>query len=167
MRGGKNQLWKGGGTCVPFFAMWPTQFKPGVEINTVSGGIDILPIIADICGASIPEDIDGKSLLPLLKDQHTEFEDRFLVSHDTRWLPGDADKYKYRDYATQSNRFRLVNGTELYDHYNDPCETTNIIDRHPELVKEMNVFYEEWWAISRPLMINEQYALDNYDVEKL
>jgi arylsulfatase A-like enzyme len=166
MRGGKGQSWRGS-SCVPLFVMWPKKYESGLEINHVCGGIDILPTIADICGARIPDDIDGKSLMPLLDNPEAAFEDRFLVVHRTRWMPGEADNSKYSVYAIQSNQYRLVNRNELYDHYSDPGETNNIIDQHPDLVKKMNDFYEEWWAISRPLMINEQYCLEKYGADEI
>jgi arylsulfatase len=43
---------------------------------------------------------------------------------------------------------------------NDPGETTNVFDDHPEVVKELQSAYEEFWKKARPLMVNEDAPLD-------
>ena len=37
----------------------------------------------------------------------------------------------------------------------DPGQKTNVIDKHPEVVKAMRTSYDEWWKKTRPLMVNE------------
>ncbi|GAG50479.1 unnamed protein product, partial [marine sediment metagenome] len=68
----------------------------------------------------------------------------------------DYKEYKYKNCAVRSQRFRLVNNTELHDMKNDPGETTNVIDKHPEVAAGMRAAYDKWWQevlpiISRPV----------------
>jgi arylsulfatase len=37
----------------------------------------------------------------------------------------------------------------------DPGQTINVIDQHPDVVAQMRAAYEQWWQETRPLMINE------------
>jgi arylsulfatase len=37
----------------------------------------------------------------------------------------------------------------------DPGQKTNVIDQHPDVVKQMRAAYDAWWKATRPLMVNE------------
>jgi uncharacterized sulfatase len=63
-RGGKGTGWMGG-LNVPFVVWQPGVVKPGINREIVSLA-DVMPTVLEAAGASIPEGIDGKSLLPYL-----------------------------------------------------------------------------------------------------
>ena len=46
-----------------------------------------------------------------------------------------------------SQRWRLINGTELYDIQADPGQQDDIADEHPEVVSELREHYEAWWKL--------------------
>ena len=48
-------------------------------------------------------------------------------------------------------KWRLVNGTELYNITNDPVQKQNVADNHPEIVKKMRDHYERWYAEVKPI----------------
>jgi arylsulfatase len=163
MRGGKAQHWRGG-TRVPFFIHWPGVLGADVQVNRVTGSIDFLPTVAEIAGASIPEGVQGKSLLPLLRDPAAQWPARSLVVHRARWEPPEtAESCKYREFAVQSDHYRLCRTSaedpiELFDHRTDPGETKNISSQNPELVQSMLAAYDKFWDKARPCMINELNA---------
>ena len=37
----------------------------------------------------------------------------------------------------------------------DPGQTTNVIDQHPQVVAEMRAAYDQWWEATKPMMVNE------------
>jgi hypothetical protein len=45
-----------------------------------------------------------------------------------------------------TERWRLVNGKELYDIKADPGQRNNIADENPKVVEQLRNAYEEWWA---------------------
>jgi len=153
MRGGKGSPHEGGGR-VPCFFRLPNRFTSG-DVDAISGAIDILPTLSELAGISCPNDVEGKSLVPLLNNHNSPWQDRFLVIHKARWNNGDADKSKYASCGIRSQNFRMINNIELYDMVNDPGETINVIDKYPNVVKNMRSFYDKWWDKSRSLMINE------------
>ncbi len=156
MRGGKGQPWEGG-TRAPCFMRLPGVFKQGVDIEGLAAHLDILPTLAELCGAAISEDmgVEGRSLLPLLKNPRADWPDRYLVIHVGRWGKGKAEESKCRNMAIRSRRFRFVNNEELHDMIRDPGETKNVIHEHPEVVADMRAFYDAWWEETLPLMVNE------------
>ncbi|MCK4748023.1 MAG: arylsulfatase [Bacteroidales bacterium] len=162
MKGNKGTTYEGG-TRVPAFYYWKGTLTAGADIDKIAAHIDLFPTFAALAGAVIPggiQEIDGRNLLPLLESPEVEREDRYLFFHKGRWPKGeDPDSSKYGMCAVRSQRFRLVKNSELYDIENDSGEQVNVFDQFPEVVKEMQQAYDDWWKQLGPLMINEDAAL--------
>jgi arylsulfatase len=156
MRGAKVTPYQGG-TRVPLFWRWPGVLKPGVDVTQLAGQIDLLPTLAEIAGARIPETLklDGRSLVPLLQDPKATWSDRYLFVHVGRWAKGKAAESKYDKCAVRNGRFRFVNNKELYDLQSDPGEKKNVIEEHPEVVAAMRKAYDQWWSEVLPALENE------------
>ena len=160
LKGAKGTVHEGG-TRVPAFFHWKGVLTEGAEVNALSAHIDILPTLVDLAGGELSQSIDGKSLVPLLKDPSAQRGDRKLFFHNGRWKDNvgpDKSKYaksKSMGFAVRSSRYRLVNNEELYDILSDPGETKNIYSQKPEVVQEMRAAYDQWWDEVRPYMVNE------------
>ncbi|MCA9065676.1 MAG: arylsulfatase [Planctomycetaceae bacterium] len=146
-----------GGVRVPFFVRWDSHFQPGRDIDHIAAHIDILPTLADITGAKLPEkQVEGRSLLPLLKDAGSDWNDRILYTHVARWPVGDdPNDHQWKKFSLRNQRFRFVNNNELFDMIADPGQTRNVIDQHPEQVEQFRKTYDEWWKQTVPMMVNE------------
>ncbi|NBU42109.1 MAG: hypothetical protein EBS51_15190, partial [Planctomycetia bacterium] len=88
MKGAKGTPHRGG-TRVPSFWRWPGTLPAGVDVPAVAAHIDVLPTLCEIAGAAIPADLaprlEGRSLVPLLRDSSAPWPDRPLVTHVGRW----------------------------------------------------------------------------------
>ena len=118
-----------GGTRVPCFVRLKGITPKGVDVGALTGHIDLLPTLAEICGGTLPAGVtlDGRSFAPLLKDPAAPWADRFIFVHRGRWAKGKAAASKYGPCAVRTQRFRLVGNKELYDIANDPGEKVNVI----------------------------------------
>ncbi|HEY3322863.1 MAG TPA: arylsulfatase [Planctomycetota bacterium] len=159
MRGGKGSVYQGG-TRAPCFFRWPAGGIPaGVECGALSAHLDIFPTLAEIAGATLTDEVkhqvEGRSLLPLLKNPKAEWPERMLVHHAGRWGKGNAEQSKFRKCAIQNSRFTLVENEELYDLKADPGETKNVIAAHPDIVASLRAAYDKWWRETLPLLVNE------------
>jgi len=159
MRGSKVTPYQGG-TRAPAFFRWPAGGIPAnTECDALTSGIDIYPTLAAITGAKLPpaaqQQVEGRSLLPLLKNPQAAWPDRTLVTHIGRWPKGGAAEAKYKGCSIQNSRFTLVNNTELYDLKVDPGEQTNVIATHHAEVTSLRAAYDQWWQDVRPLLVNE------------
>lgn len=157
MKGRKNFPYEGG-THVPLFMQWKGVLEEGVDINALTAHIDLYQTFGDLAGVNLPDttqEMDGRSLLPLLKDKNAEWADRELFVHCGRWPAGKRDEYKYRKYAVRTERWRLINDQELYDISADPGETENLYSSRPEVVAQLQDSYNQWWESVLPLMVNE------------
>jgi hypothetical protein len=141
MRGGKGSEYDGGHR-VPFFIRWPGKVECGREVAQVTAHVDVLPTLIEVCGLEKPERarFDGTSLVPLLMGKEL-WPDRTVLVHSQRI----EHPQKWRKCAVMTNRWRLVNGRELYDMVADPGQKENIGDRHREVVEKLRKAYEEWW----------------------
>jgi arylsulfatase len=172
MRGGKGSV-NEGGSRVPLFMRLPGTTMPGTEVNRLTRHVDLFPTLAEFAGAEIPAglDLDGRSLLPLIRDPNADWPDRYTFFHKGRWgkkgAPArfakghcDPDQAKYETFAVRSEKWRLVGKDQLYDIENDPGEEDNVIAENPEVAERMLAAYDRWWDEVRPLMINEDAPLD-------
>jgi arylsulfatase A-like enzyme len=162
LRGSKVTVWQGGTRAAAFFR-WPKGAIPAnAESDALSAHLDLFPTLAGITGATltaeVKQQVEGRSLLPILKNPKAELADRTLVHHVGRWPKGKAAESKYQNCAIQNSRFTLVNNSELYDLKNDPGEKTNVIAAHPEVVTQLRAAYEQWWTEVQPLLVNEDPA---------
>lgn len=144
---GSNQ---DGGHRVPFFFHWPKGgFSEGRDIDTLTAHIDVLPTLVELCELSeIPEDykLDGRSLVPLFKNEDAEWEERTIITDSQRVV----DPIKWRNSSTMTERWRLLNGKALYDIEADPGQKKNVAKEHPEVVEKLRADYDAWWESLKP-----------------
>jgi arylsulfatase len=165
-----------GGCRVPFFVRWPGKIAPGKDIATLAAHIDVFPTLAALTGAPLPENqVEGRSILPLIEGNADGWKDRFIFNHVCRWPTGaEPNNFKEAQFSVRNQRYRYVgpspatanrkgkkaapaspSSAELYDMEADPSQTKNIIADHPEIAAEMKAAYDQYWKEARPLMVNE------------
>ena len=84
----------------------------------------------------------GKSLVPLFYEKGEAWPDRIMVTDSQRV----AHPIKWRKSATMGQRWRLINGVELYDVLADPGQRHDVAVDRPDVVAELRQGYETWWA---------------------
>ena len=158
MRGSKNTPYQGG-TRSPAFWRWPGGFQGDADCAALTTHYDIFPTFAGIAGvnlnAILTKQVEGRSLMPLLRNPQADWADRFFVTHIGRWEHGRATEAKHSHSSIRDSRFTLVNNKELYDLKNDYGETTNVFAQHPDAVARLRAAYDQWWQDVQPLLVNE------------
>jgi arylsulfatase len=141
MRGRKSDVYRGG-VRVPFFFSYPARYAGNRDIPANAAHIDLLPTLAELCGAEVPADriIDGRSLEPVLQGASWP-EDRSLFFYWTRKYPE-----LYRNISLQKGHMKIVGnadhdadtaGFELFDLEADPYEEVNLVSAQPEVFREL------------------------------
>jgi N-sulfoglucosamine sulfohydrolase len=69
------------GTKVPFIVSWPGKVDQGIVSDALISSADIVPTILDAGGLAIPENIAGKSLLPLFNNPGMEFREYLFTEY--------------------------------------------------------------------------------------
>ncbi|MGD9417634.1 MAG: arylsulfatase [Verrucomicrobiota bacterium JB025] len=164
MRGNKGAEFDGGHR-VPFFVHWPEgKLEGGVDVDRLTAHIDVLPTLIELCGLQPLEDdykVDGKSLVPLLENPQAEWPERVLVTDSQRV----RDPVKWKNCATMTDRWRLINGKGLYDIKADPGQKTDLAKKHPEVVSELRAAYDAWWADISPVFETDARIIVGNDAE--
>lgn len=109
IRGGKGTLtdW---GTRVPLIANWPGKIRPGEVSSNLTDVSDILPTLADVVDAKLPEGIsfDGHSLTAQMHDH----------APPRRWVFAEHEG----KYFVRNQHWKLYDDGRLYDMKMDPDE---------------------------------------------
>jgi len=139
MRGNKTSPYEGGHR-VPFFLSVPG--KKGKNIESLTSYIDFMPTLVDMCKLKMPRqaDFEGVSLKPLLEGK--KIAKRTLVVDTQR----DEFLEKNKVWCVMFEKWRLINGSELYDINSDQEQRINIASKHPKIVAQLKDEYEKWWT---------------------
>lgn len=157
LREGKGTAWEGG-TRVPCIMRWPGKIPAGTVCNDMIMSIDLLPTIAAVIGAKLPDHpIDGLDVWPIISGQkgaanpHSAYwfyynkdELHAVATGDGRWklqFPHTygslAGKPAGKDGMPSGGTGCKVEKIELYDLVNDMSETTDVAEKHPDIVQRL------------------------------
>jgi N-acetylglucosamine-6-sulfatase len=130
---------------VPMLAYSPGFITPGSAIEPMVRNIDIAPTILELAGARSPVQMDGRSVLPLLRGEQATWPLELLYEY--YWE--HAFPHTPTSLALRDSRYKYIyyhgvwDTDELYDLENDPQERHNLV-RLPD--------YQEHAARLRNLM---------------
>ncbi len=153
LRGTKGSHYDGGHR-VPFFIRWPQgNFAHGESINELVAHVDLLPTLSELCEISYTpaRPLDGTSVVKIISGEVDQLDRMLVIDTQRNQWPQKGQKS-----CVMSTQWRLINGNELYDFFDDPGQTTNLADHHPQQVEKMQEFYEQWWTSIEP---DFKYAL--------
>lgn len=148
MRGAKGSEYDGGHR-VPFHVHWPAGgLAEGRDVDQLTAHIDVLPTLVDLCGLEKPSGpaVDGTSLKSLLYGDRDSLRERTLFVHSQRIL----HPQKWRKTAVMTQKWRLVNGKQLFDMSADPGQSHNVAQAHPQVLAKLSRAYDGWWESLRP-----------------
>ncbi|MGL6196027.1 MAG: sulfatase family protein [Thermoguttaceae bacterium] len=164
LREGKGTSFEGG-IREPTIFWLPGQIPADTTCTELAATIDILPTVAKIIGADLPDKkIDGKDIRPLLfgetegaeteKSPHTAYAiyygGKLQAVRDTRWklvFPHSHTSLSGREGGKdgQPAHYDIVKtDLALYDLRNDVGETTDVKDQYPEIVKRLSLAADEF-----------------------
>ena len=144
LRSGKGFPYEGG-IRVPLIVRWPGAVKAGSVSNVPVTSVDYFPTILEIAGVPLPKDraIDGASLVPVLK-QTGDLDREAIYWHFPHYRGGlgpygiiRAGDWKLIERYDGGRR-------ELYNLAEDLGETTDLADRMPEKVRELDEKLAAW-----------------------
>lgn len=160
LREGKGTAWEGG-QREPCIIRYPKKIKAGGTINTALMNIDLLPTIAHLTNATLPQiDIDGKNAWSVIVGESNESpQEAYYFYYKVNELHG----VRYKNWKMYfPHVYRSLNGREggkdglpvnydqntlanieLYNLETDKSETLNVAKDHPEVIKKMTALADE------------------------
>ena len=126
-------------TRIPLIVHVPNLLSQGNQTRAIVELVDIYPTLAELCGLSLPHELEGYSFKPLLTSPNRPWKkaafsqyprakngSRHQTHGDIMGYALRTDRYRYvewRDWESQG-----VVARELYDHLHDPSEQKNLAE---------------------------------------
>lgn len=144
---------------MPFLVRWPGVAKPGSTQAAMGINTDFAPTFMDMAGLAVPADMQGRSLVPLIKgerpaDWRTSWYYRYY--HD----PGDHNTRAHYGVRTETHKliyFWKKDQWECYDLVNDPQELHNIYN-DPAAAETVAKLKAELYRLKKELRDDDQFA---------
>ena len=133
----------------PLIVSIPGQEQVGVETDALVELVDIYPTLCDACQLPIPEQLEGLSMVPVIREPTTPWKSAAFSKI--------GKVYGKRSIRTQRYRYSesirsASSGKELYDHNTDPDEKVNIADlpENSTLVSYLSERLKAGWQAALP-----------------
>ena len=135
---GEHAIWEKqrffeGSARIPLMIRYPNRISPSRCDKNVNL-IDLFPTLCDLCGLEIPDNLDGRSLLPLLNKDEMSWENVTYSQYRENYVMIKKDDLKYQWYGDDQSEI-------LFDLKRNPSETENYI--HQEVYKEDVLFFRK------------------------
>ena len=126
----KFALWENLARTVLMIRVPPDRpgFAKGAVTERITSLVDLFPTLIDLAGLPPKSDLDGRSLVPLLRDPQRDWPYAAITTYDVEEFSVRTDDWHY---------IRYIDGSEeLYDHRVDPEEWRNLAaDEQYESIK--------------------------------
>jgi len=164
LKGAKGAFFEGG-IRVPTCMSWPGTIKPGTTTDIPITGVDLLPSLADLAGATLPanQPVDGKSWKPLLTGTDApDLTDRAIFWHYPLYLSGAEYNKVLPVHGTDLPYWRATpcsvirkghwkllqffedDSIQLYNLKDDLGETTDLANSHKEMAAALLAELKQW-----------------------
>ena len=148
-----------GGTRSACIIKYPGKIKAGTISNRAFGTIDMLPTLAHLTGAPMPQNpVDGKNVWDLIvgKPGATNPHEYYpfstgknfegIISGNGRWklhLPHTYRTLVKAGHDGMAGKYRQEKiELSLFDMEKDPYETTNVLEEYPEVAEKLRKLAE-------------------------
>lgn len=180
-------------TNVPLLFHYPGVIPPGLVIDETVASIDIMPTILELSHLPVPEDIQGRSLLPLMAaardmkegrgstldevaarygwSRRAVFSEKAEATHRGSPPPRDLESY-----AVILDGWKLIHNIqapddrpefELFRHAEDPLNLENVGADHPEVVDRLRAEIDSWRETTLAARLPEEVDTQGLSPEEL
>ncbi len=115
-------------TRIPLIIKVP--WMPGAaQVDALVEALDIYPTLLDLCGLEPPVHLEGDSLAPLLQRPASAGDAQAISQYPRSGNMGYSmrtDRYRYTEWRVKDTN--ILAGRELYDHFLDAGEDTNVVN---------------------------------------
>mgnify|MGYP001379343562 CR=1 FL=1 len=139
----------------PLMIKWPNVIKPGTTNEEMVQNLDFAQTFLEAAMIDVPDDMQGESLIPLLKGNSDKWTRDAVYYHYYEYPSVHMAK---RHYGIVNKEFKLVHfyydidEWELYDRLNDPSEINNVynnpdykdvVEKLTQELKDLRIKYKD------------------------
>ncbi len=134
----------------PLIVSVPGQTHPNSKTDALVELVDIYPTLCDTCQLTIPMQLEGTSLMPVIEQPTRSWKGAvFSQFRGTagRGISMRTERYRYSEWGPYGR-----GGRELYDYDADPDETVNVVSlpENAELVADLSQQLRAGWKAALP-----------------
>jgi arylsulfatase A-like enzyme len=131
----------------PLIISVPGQTYQGVKTDVLTELVDIYPTLCEACQLSIPLQLEGLSLLPVIEQPTRPWKTAAFSRLGNNANSIRTQRYRYTEWGRNGSR-----GIELYDYDTDPDETVNRanLPENAELVADLSERLHAGWQAALP-----------------
>ncbi len=136
LRGSKFHTWEGG-MRVPFIAHWNGKIKSGAVNDNIAANIDLLPTIANLIGAVLPDElaIDGVDISGYFTDTEKVLRDEMAYYCQSETGRGYLNAVRKGDWKLHFAFYdKEYDSPKLYNLRTDIKEEFDLYDDNPDIV---------------------------------
>ena len=156
----------------PTMFSWPGVIRPGPRGEQLCSSVDLVPTALAAAGATIPKNLPGYNLLPILKSGRPTPRKVVLgetFAHDVANIDRSEDSLLYRwvikgkwklllTYDGKVGRYasshpRTEKRPQLFDLLADPHEDHNLAAQNPKVVARLARTLQQWWPVAERQVI--------------
>jgi arylsulfatase A-like enzyme len=133
----KWTVWEGG-IRVPTLIQWPGRIPAGRVSHQVAITMDLTRTVLTVAGATVPDNLEGIDLMPILSGAEPERE---------RTLFWETDFGGFTQSAVRSGDWKLVRdgtATFVYDLRRDPGERNDLGKVRQDVARRLHLLLDEW-----------------------
>jgi arylsulfatase A-like enzyme len=141
---------------MPFIIRWPGQVQAGSRPLQLIQNIDYAPTFLDMAGLPIPEDIQGESIVPVLKGNTGDWRNAIYYAY---YEVGEHNVPQHFGVRTPTHKLFYMPATDewqMFDLVNDPQEMVNLAE-DPDYREVRNSLEKEYHRL-RDLYEAPSYA---------
>ncbi len=149
----------------PLLIKWPNVIRPNTTEDEMVQNLDFAQTFLEIAGVTPPDDMQGESLVPLLKGEKEKWDRDAVYYHYYEYPAEHAVK---RHYGIATKEYKLihfyydVDSWEFYDRKKDPNEVNNVYDQ-PDYVEKVAEMKRKLEALR--LKYKDSDSLNNYYIQ--
>ncbi len=129
--------------------------SPGAATDALVETVDLYPTLCELAGLTLPKDLEGASLVPLLANAQRAWKPAAFSQYPREGgkVMGRSirtNRYRYTEWLSTADNKALA--AELYDHQTDPAETANLAAKqeHAAAVKQLSEQLHAGWQKALP-----------------
>jgi arylsulfatase A-like enzyme len=113
---------------MPFLIRWPGVVKPGARPRELIQNIDYAPTFAEVAGITPPADVQGRSLLPVLRGAAKDWRKSLYYAYYERGEHNVPQQFGVRTQRYKLIHFPATREWNMFDLERDPHEMRNVYD---------------------------------------
>jgi len=137
---------------VPLIIRSPKGWPAGHRVRCPVGLIDVAPTILELAGLAVPPAMEGRSLLPVVRNEEACRDVFFCAGYQLDFMTGiRRGQWKLMRVANQMDRAIMTGAEyELYDLAADPAELDNVYESRREVAVALQgrlaAWTSPWWS---------------------